>query len=589
MTRQAGAKLAPVIARAVSDAVIYTKTRLASHEKEVRRRATQEVIDGLGRGIADFYRPVVDKLLDQDSGTLSPELRQIMEAAKSGEHQEQAIAGLLLGPVAGAIGTLLNNELVDVVYPIVRQNPNLHNPVDAQAQAAARGIRSYGSAAGLAADQGTPGNQFDDLYQLSQLPPDLATLLLARNRNVLDPGEVQFWLKRAGYHENVIAPLMRLHEQPLSPADAALAVLRTNITHGDGVRAAAMSGVSADDFETLIGNTGEPPGVSDMLAMYRRDIIDKARLEHGILQSRVRNEWIPSIEAMRFQPMTTADAIDATVQNHIDEGTAKRIAEQNGLLPEHFEPLRQTAGEPLSKTEMLRLHRMGKVTTEEVKQALRESRLKNKYIDHALELTVQIPPIFTIRGMIASGAITDAQARELLKEDGYQDFVIEAVLKAAHKTKTTKTRDLTESMIAALYREHAISAGEFRSRLEKLGYSAEEATDIQTIYDEAAAKAERDNAVAHLRTAFEGYKISETDVQHRLNELLVPAPMVEKLLHDWKLARVAAVRHLTPAQVIAAWRLKLFTQPETLTRLQNLGYSDTDARIMLEIANKGKL
>src|SRR6266704_2113936 len=83
----------------------------------------RDTIDALGAGIADFYRPLVDKMLEQDDETLSPEVRTLLEQAKSGEHQEQAIAGLLMGGVSGALSTLLNNELAPLIYPIVGRNP----------------------------------------------------------------------------------------------------------------------------------------------------------------------------------------------------------------------------------------------------------------------------------------------------------------------------------------------------------------------------------------------------------------------------------------------------------------------------------
>jgi len=587
MTRELGDKLIPKLIPAIRDAIITTKKGLASHEKEVKRQATQEVIDALGRGIADLYRPMVDKLLEQDSGSISPELRTIMEAARSGEHQEQAIAGLLLGPVAGAIGTLLNNELVDVVYPIVRQGPNIHNPPDAQAQAAARGIRSFGSAAGLAADQGTPGDQFQDLFALSQLPIDLNTLLQLYNRNLLDRGELQFWLKRAGYHDNVIAPLIGLHPELLSPADAALAVLRGNMTLQDGRDAAGKQGVSSDDFDILIGNTGEPPGVFDMLRMLQRGIIDRPTLIKGIRESRVRNEWIDSVIALRFNPMTTADAIEASVQGHISTQEAKDIASQNGLEPDHFDPLQQTAGEPLSLTESLTLLKRGVIDETTAKQALRESRLKNKYIDDAMHLARVIPPIFTIRAMVTAGTVSDQLAAKWLTQEGYDQETVKAIIGAAHHTKTTKQKDLTEGMLSELYQEQAISQDDFRSHLKQLGYSDSESDLIIKLDDWKIAKSQRDIAIAHVRASYVGHKIGQSEAEHELDALHVPSSMRDKIIPEWEFERKSNVRLLTAAQVAAALKYNLFTLADSIGYLVNLGYSRDDAITLLRIAAKG--
>src|SRR6266852_7433119 len=111
MPREPGDRIIPKLIPVIRDTIIATKKGLAGHEKSVRRDATQEIIDKLGQGVADFYRPIVDKMLEGDAGNLSDEVRQFLENAKSGEHQEQAIGGLLFGPVASAVGTLISNEL----------------------------------------------------------------------------------------------------------------------------------------------------------------------------------------------------------------------------------------------------------------------------------------------------------------------------------------------------------------------------------------------------------------------------------------------------------------------------------------------
>jgi hypothetical protein len=427
------------------------------------------------------------------------------------------------------------------------------------------------------------------MYNLAVQPPDIGSIHELVNRGEMSQADANHWLRRSAYDPNVIPLLLSLRKQRLSPADAALAVLRGNMPQGEGEKVASDNGLTAEQFSVLVGNTGEPPGVMDMLSMHRRGIITQEQLVHGILQSRVRNEWIPALLGYQFQPMTTADAIDAAVQNHLTLDEARKIALLNGLEASAFDPLVNTAGEPLSKTEMLRLHRMGKVTTEQVKQALRESRLKDKYVDTALELTVQIPPLFTIRAMITAGAITDTQAADLLAQDGYEPFVIKAVIQSAHKQKTTKVKELTEGMLSELYQERAISAEQFRTQLKSIGYTEAEAAQIQEIDDWRIAKANRDTAISHLRSMYVGRKIDHGLVQEELNALQVPSDMRDKLMADWDLEIKATVRVLTPAQIADAWKLELIDTPIALGYLVSLGYTGKDAGLILEIKHGGPL
>jgi hypothetical protein len=589
MTREVGDKLLPKLIPILRDTIVSTKKDLASHERSVRKNATQDVIDAMGTEIADLFRPYMEQIITEAAGTVSPELLAHLKDAASGEHQAKAIGGLLMGPISGALGTLISNEIAPIVYKLVQANPNLDVDPGTAANMAAQGIVTYSNGETAAAQQGFNRDIWSALYQVAQSAPDPTTIWQLLNRGTLAFHEAQRWMHKNGYDPTVIQPIIDLRRQLLSPADLALAVLRQNISHDEGVTIAAENGIDAADFEVLIGNTGEPPGVIDMLTMFRRHIIDEPTLTKGILESRLRNEWIPAIIKYRYSPMSTADAVNAAVQNHLTDTEAASIADQNGLVPGAYDTLRLTAGEPLSLTELLRLWKRGDVSVDIVKQGMRESRLKDKYIDDALKLAIQIPPYFAIEAMLKTGVIPDSLATQWLTDDGYQADAIKAIISASHKAKTVKAKDLSEGMYSTLYLEQAISADDFRAGLKQLGYSQSESDLIIKLDDWRIALAQRNNAIGHVRSAYVGHKISKQDASNRLDALKIPSAMRDKVLADWDLERASAVRLLTPAQVAAAWKLTLITESEAFAYLGKLGYSGSDAILLLEIANKGPL
>src|SRR6266849_6799178 len=479
MARDIGDKLAPKLVRMIADTIIATRKGMASHEVKVRQAATQGIIDQAGSEVGELYRELFADAMASEN--VPQAMRSHMEKVLSGEHQCQALLGPTgLGSVAvPAIGTAIGAMLTPFTQETMRAFPYQIPPVNDLAAMVARGVITYDFASSQAKSQGFDFPWFQRLVQLALQMPDAASAYAMVNRGLLPEAELDTILQLSGMPATIAEALKGLRIKLLAPADAALAVLRGNITHEQGVEIARANGISAADFEVLIGNTGEPPGVMDLLSAFRRGFIDQAELTHGILESRVRNEWIPTILKMRYQPMTTADAIDATVQNHLTETEARRIAQQNGLEPSAFDPLRLTAGSPLAKDEMLRLYKRGKVTKAEVEQALRESRLKDKYIPHALELATQIPAYFAIEAMLKANAITDAEATALLRDDGYQDNIIASIIKTAHKAKTVKVRTVTEGMLSELYQEEAITAQQFIDHLKVMGYSQAEASEIR--------------------------------------------------------------------------------------------------------------
>ena len=100
-------------------------------------------------------------------------------------------------------------------------------------------------------------------------------------------------------------------------------------------------------------------------------------------------------------PLGSPELATAVVQNVVETDWAKQQALRLGLTPELFDIIVRTTGEPLGAQQMLELWRRGKVTEEQVDQALRESRLKNQYIAALKELRfVVAPPSDLIRFLV---------------------------------------------------------------------------------------------------------------------------------------------------------------------------------------------
>jgi len=547
----------------------------------------QEIIDRMGEEMAEVSRPIMQRMLATQ--TLPDDMHEMLTKAASGKHQWQSTVLTVLGMTGAtsALGTIISNEAYPVTRGLIADNPHLvpappdladlvarglHDESDAQFNAAGQGFNADWFGAMIQATASYPGvSDIQELYRRGQLPRDEAIGLMVIQKVPLPLAEL----------------VLGLSSQLISPADAALAVLRGNMSLEDGNAIAAENGLDGDQFQVLIGNTGEPPGVMDMLAMNRRGIIDQQQLVRGILQSRLRDEWVPAIEAYGHSPMPTADAIDALVQNHLTDAEARAIADQNGLLPDQFDALVASAGEPLSKTEMLTLYKRKEVTADQVKQALRESRLKDKYVDQAMLLATTIPPLFEIKTMLTSGSITDALATTLLADDGYQPDVIKAILASAHKTKTVKVKTITEGMLSELYQERAITAVQFTTALVDMGYTKAEAAEIQQVDDWRIAKANRDAAISHIRSVYVGHKIDSALAQSQLDALLVPSDMRDKLMNDWAIEIQSAVKILTEAQIVDARFLGLIDTKTAVIKLMNLGYSGDDAGLLLEIKFKG--
>jgi hypothetical protein len=378
--------------------------------------------------------------------------------------------------------------------------------------------------------------------------------------------------------------MLELRKTLLTPADAALAVLRGVIGQAEGNAIAAANGVSEADLAILQGNTGEPPAAESLMEGLRRGFIDQATFDRGIRQSRTRNEWVPFMAQLRFSPMSTADAVAAVVQNYLSDAEGQAIAEQNGLEASHWQYIREAAGEPLSLTEMTELWRRGDVGQADVEQAMRESRLKDKYIPSAIKLRYRIPEPREVVTALTRGAATEAQALKALTDYGYDAANSQMLLKSGLAAKRGTVHHLAVGTVVRMYEDHLVDRARALDLLTGLGWSAEDAAWQLQVADLTAQLHLQSQAVTAIRGRYVARHIDLTTATAALDGLDLDAAQRAALLKLWDLERAVTVKSLTEAQVVKAVKDDLLTATEGHARLTAMGYADGDANILLGVA-----
>lgn len=499
--------------------------------------------------------------------------------SKVGKFVEGIAAGWALGsffteaarplyrPISHAIESEVTSEIFDA---------------PTAAQLYVRGLMEHGHAADEATGTGFDGDHFDRFVALNTVHIQLGELLELWRRQEITVDDVRVTLKRNGYSDQGIESLLALRQNILAAPDLALALLRGNIDQARFDAGMARVGVSADDAQVIVGNTGEPPGIMQLLEAYRRGFIDRATLERGIRQSRVRDEWIPTIEKLRFAPMDVSDAARAVVQGYMDQTEADKIAEDNGLAPGFMDTVVKIQGEPLSHEQMLSLFHRGLVTEADVKQSMRESHLKDKYIDDAIQLGRRLLPERQIVTALEHNAITDAQAMEHLAWLGYSADDSKILINSGRNAAIGREKELAKGDVLALYVEYAIDQATARHMLQTLGYHDDGITLLLEIADFRRTNHDVTQVITALHKLYVERWIDEQEVKADLGKLGVPSDRIRHMLPLWTLDRDVTKRHLTEAQVARAVKKGTFTPTEGVRKLVAMGYSPADAQILIE-------
>jgi hypothetical protein len=682
--RQPGDKLLPKVMQAVIQTVIGANTGLTGHKYNLGVNVGQELIDRMGHEIADLYEPFVRSALEDER--LSPKAREWLQQVASGANQWQAVLGFAVSSsgAANVLGQVIGNELAPIGYDLVATNPHLIPSIDTVVSLRTRAIIDEGTAQDNAAKLGYDSGWYQAMETASWNWPPLDQIYEMLHRGLISESDANGYIDRQGVPPELAQAVYDMQASILSVQDAALAVLRTDITHDEGLTIAAQNGYGPDDFAIFLANTGEPPGAQELQEALRRGFIDETTFRLGIAQSRVRDQWQDTLLALRYSPLATADAVDAYVEGYVTEDTVKSVADQNGLEPdqykilieaagdplsytdmmrlwrynlateddvkaalkrgrlkddyidfalalkdspmsvpdaieasiqgyltkdaakaiavmnglreEDFDPLWSTAGDPASRTEMIQLWRRNLVTQDQVEDALRQSRLKDAYIPDVLKLKVQLPALYEVRALLASGGLSAEQGTQILLAQGYEADIVKGIVSNAVSGTTAGTKALTEAMYVELYNEGSITSQEFQEALVTLGYSQADSELIQEIQDNKLVITQRNGVITKIKSGYVGHRINEAEAQSELNQLGIPAGMVDRLISDWDLIIDTDVKLLTQAQVADAWQMQFFNQndpadniTQALDYLANLGYSGPDALIILEIKAKGLL
>lgn len=460
-------------------------------------------------------------------------------------------------------------------------------PTADAADAALRGHLTIAEAQAIAEQNGLLPDQWPAYYANQGNPPAPEQLLELWRRGYIDEAQVRLGLREGRTRNEWIPQVEQLRYEPISSADAVDAWLRGHIGVERAKDTMSENGLLPRDQDIALANAGNPLGLEELLEAFRRGFIDRDRFITGFRESRYRNEWADTALRLRYRPMSTADAVEAAVQGHLTIEAARDLADQNGLLAADFDALYQTAGSPLSRTEAEELYNRGEISQAEVEQALRESRLKDKYIESAVKLHVRLPEARQVATMVEFGAIGHAEALDLILKLGYPHAIAAAFVAEAEARATGGHRQLATTQVTGLYEQHLIGRADAERLLEQLHYTPASAGMLLQLADHARRMRILDTGLAAVRASYVERHTSDLEASADLAALEIPPDARQLYLQVWGLERKAKVRTLTEAQVVKAYAKGLFDPDPAANlkaaceRLAQLGYSAEDATYLV--------
>lgn len=496
--------------------------------------------------------------------------------------------------IGGAVSTALEPALQSLRNRLWIVDPSL--PVDVATLAAlVRAERlDHGDAVAEAAHSGTGPANFDRYLAATEAVPGPADLFALVRRGELAVADLETWIMRGGADLRLAGALATLVREHLSPAEAAMARQQSFIDGARQHQIAAVAGIEAEDAEIQFEIAGEPPGPEQMIELWRRGKVSEDRVRQAIVEGRIKLKYTDDVLALRDVPLSVALAVEAVVRERKLPRDPHYYAEAAGVSAEDFDAWVELSGRPIAPGEALQVVNRGLKGPPDgpearayFREVIARSDVRTEYADDLHALRIHYPPLFQVSRALQNGTVTAAVARDTLAKEGYPTEWVDAIVNAHAGGKAAKSRDLSASIVDALYEAGIYTHPEAEKALEALGYDATEANDYLDLWLARRIVADLVKALGLIERRYVGWKIDRTEAEALLAALPIPGEVGQRLLPLWTDEREANAPTLTASEVERGFKYQRFTFDEAMQALQRMGFSLDDALTKLWVEMHG--
>lgn len=374
---------------------------------------------------------------------------------------------LVSGAISAAAGAALRPEIQDLVNEAWKLNAVVKPEPVILAQGVAQGQVSKASAYEWAKEHGYDTDVMDALVSIANVGPPLGPALEAFRRTIWTPAEYTTALNRQGIEPQWYPGLLKLKDALLSPSDVANAVQQGHMPDDgilppfitgalpldipltqiplDSLTEALGNGITEDRLKVLANLAGLPPPQGELLTMWRRKIITEAAVEAGIREGHTKTKWTGAVKELKRTILTPVEYVDAHLRGYITEQEMYDGTDLHGLNQADTKILFESHGRPLTVHQITTgLARKGTYDgpTAGIEQvyldSLKEGSIKPPFYNLAYANRYTLPSFFVVRALLQDHTLTETEAADLFKQEGWPPYLADAAAKAYATGGTAK-------------------------------------------------------------------------------------------------------------------------------------------------------
>ena len=352
--------------------------------------------------------------------------------------------------VGGAAAQALEPDFIDIRQNSWRDNPNLVLDPGTLARLYAQGGIDLATGVDQASYSGLSEDRFRDLAWLAQNVPGSAELLFLWRYGLVDEPTFREALQKTGIRPEFVDAIAQTFTLPLDAGAIATAVHR-GIMDGTGlllteppttpgqipqvppstidpVQQAQALGISHEQLRILVGNTGLPLSLFEMLQLLNRGLVTEDDVKRAIAESNLRNEYMDAAIPLKRRLLTPHEYAELQLRGYLTKTERDAGAAMSGMEPDDTELLYDVLGRSIPVHQIVTGEARGGVYGGDYSNippaflsSLQRGNLRPEYYSLAYANRYSLPSPFVMRTLAQAGELgTTDEVAAMLEQIGWE-------------------------------------------------------------------------------------------------------------------------------------------------------------------------
>lgn len=422
-------------------------------------------------------------------------------------------------------------------------------------------------------------------------------LLELFRRRVLDTDYFTDQLARTGLDTEAINNLKNLIRSLLNPPDIATSYYRGTSSDTDAVDGLIKLGYTEDDARILIDNGAQLIDVERTLDAMLRGEIDDTETNNRLRSLGYKPESIELLKRLALYIPPVEDLITMSVREVFSPEIAEKFGQYEDF-PTEFERFARMKGVstewaqrywaahwrlPSAEMGYEMLHR-DVIGQDDLNMLLRALDIMPYWRDKMIEISYRPYTRVDVRRMHKYGVLEVEDLVRAYKDIGYNDERAEKMAEFTEAYNLGEEKTLHKGELTRLYTEHVIKRDDYIKQLIGLGINKKSANYLADLADIKIEKKVLDEQIRSIGILYMEGRLAEDQAQVELNKLDLSTAQILRYFEIWNAKKASKFRHLPLEKLDKLLKLGLIKQDDYLTRVQTLGYSNEDARLLMALA-----